>query len=52
MYTQIVARVFKMKLDQMLKEIEVDEIFGPVAGLCYSIEYQKRGLPHAHILII
>ena len=27
------------------------QIFGKTAGFCYTIEFQKRGLPHAHILI-
>ncbi|XP_065209902.1 uncharacterized protein LOC135838199 [Planococcus citri] len=27
------------------------EIFGPVKSYMYSIEWQKRGLPHAHILL-
>ncbi|KIK46873.1 hypothetical protein CY34DRAFT_33067, partial [Suillus luteus UH-Slu-Lm8-n1] len=25
--------------------------YGKVAGLVYTIEYQKRGLPHMHLLI-
>jgi hypothetical protein len=24
---------------------------GEVEGFCYTIEFQKRGLPHAHILL-
>ena len=28
------------------------EAFGKVAGYLYTIEFQKRGLPHAHILLI
>ena len=26
--------------------------FGPLAAHCYTIEFQKRGLPHAHMLFI
>ena len=31
--------------------ITKSEIFGPVRCYMYTIEWQKRGLPHAHILI-
>lgn len=48
----IVCRVFRLKLKQMLKEIVKKQIFGKVIGYCYVIEFQKRGRPHAHILII
>ncbi|KAK9740632.1 hypothetical protein RND81_03G049700 [Saponaria officinalis] len=30
----------------------VSRIFGEVAALVYVVEFQKRGLPHAHFLII
>ena len=47
----LTCRVFKMKLDAMIKDIE-DGCFGsdPMA-IVASIEFQKRGLPHAHILV-
>ncbi|XP_072064317.1 uncharacterized protein [Arachis hypogaea] len=47
----IVCRVFKAKLDHMLRDICVNKIFGRVRALVYTIEFQKRGLPHAHILL-
>ncbi|XP_031124334.1 uncharacterized protein LOC116027048 [Ipomoea triloba] len=47
----IVARVFKMKLDALIKEFKVGKLFGPVKALIYTIEFQKRRLPHAHIVI-
>ncbi|KAI4338309.1 hypothetical protein L6164_016650 [Bauhinia variegata] len=28
-----------------------DQFFGCVIGVVYTIEFQKRGLPHAHILL-
>ena len=46
------ARVFKMKLDELMNDIKKKQVFGKVSGIVYSIEFQKRGLPHAHILII
>ncbi|ELP91475.1 hypothetical protein EIN_143750 [Entamoeba invadens IP1] len=48
----LVTRVFKLKLDQLIKEITKWEIFGNVIAWVYRIEFQKRGLPHAHILIV
>lgn len=48
----VVARVFKRKLTLLLKTLR--SMFSNIAGveyLIYSVEFQKRGLPHAHILI-
>lgn len=47
----ISARVFKQKLKQMINFITRHEIFGETRCWMYSVEWQKRGLPHAHILI-
>lgn len=43
-----------MKLDKILKEITKNEggIFGKVIAFIYVVEFQKRGLPHAHLLLI
>ncbi|XP_073424135.1 LOW QUALITY PROTEIN: uncharacterized protein [Dendrobates tinctorius] len=47
----LVARVFKIKLESLLKDIS-SGLFGNVTAMVHVIEFQKRGLPHAHILII
>ncbi|CAH9141764.1 unnamed protein product [Cuscuta epithymum] len=47
----LICRVFKIKLDEMIKEIKEGKVFGLVRAVIYTIEFQKRGLPHAHILI-
>ena len=39
-----------MKLRMLLKDIIINEIFGQILSYVYVIEFQKRGLPHAHIL--
>ncbi|WOH01414.1 hypothetical protein DCAR_0520798 [Daucus carota subsp. sativus] len=44
----VVARVFKLKLDQLMELIKKKHFFG---RLMHVIEFQKRGLPHAHMLI-
>ncbi|XP_019157524.1 PREDICTED: uncharacterized protein LOC109154109 [Ipomoea nil] len=47
----IVCRVFKLKLDCLIKEIKNGKLFGRVKAVIYTIKFQKRGLPHAHILL-
>ncbi|XP_072090419.1 uncharacterized protein [Arachis hypogaea] len=48
---RIQERTFKAKLDLMIKDIRANKIFGRVCAVVYTIEFQKRGLPHAHILL-
>jgi Helitron helicase-like domain at N-terminus len=48
---ELVARVFHQKLKEMIKDIWVNGIFGRAIARVHTIEFQKRGLPHAHILI-
>ncbi|XP_057422827.1 uncharacterized protein LOC130716812 [Lotus japonicus] len=47
----ISCRVFRMKLAQLMTDLKKGEFFGKVIAGMYSIEFQKRGLPHAHILL-
>ncbi|XP_019182973.1 PREDICTED: uncharacterized protein LOC109177926 [Ipomoea nil] len=47
----LICRLFKMKLDALISECRKNKLFGPVIGVIYTIEFQKRGLPHAHILL-
>ncbi|XP_055605588.1 uncharacterized protein LOC129753765 [Uranotaenia lowii] len=47
----ITARVFKQKLKSLINFITKLNVFGPTRAWMYSVEWQKRGLPHAHILI-
>ena len=44
----LVARIFNCKLNRILKDIHTNQVFGEVIASCYSIEWQKRGNPHAH----
>ncbi|XP_074296943.1 uncharacterized protein LOC141627609 [Silene latifolia] len=48
----LVARVFRAKLLDLKKQIVNKCIFGEVAAYVYVVEFQKRGLPHVHFLII
>ncbi|CAH9057205.1 unnamed protein product, partial [Cuscuta europaea] len=47
----IICRVFKMKLDGLIKDLRNNKTFGEVRAVIYTVEFQKRGLPHAHILL-
>ncbi|XP_074314232.1 uncharacterized protein LOC141649440 [Silene latifolia] len=45
-------RVFNAKLTWLRKLIREKKLFGEVAAMINVVEFQKRGLPHAHFLII
>lgn len=47
----LTVRIFKIKLKELLDDILVHKIFGKVIAFIYVIEFQKRGLPHAHMLL-
>jgi hypothetical protein len=47
----LVARVFNMKLRDLLHDLHSRDLFGEIVARVHVIEFQKRGLPHAHILI-
>ncbi|WVZ84621.1 hypothetical protein U9M48_031635, partial [Paspalum notatum var. saurae] len=49
--SDIVVRVFHMKLQEYLSDIKEGRIFGSVCAVAHSNEFQKRGLPHSHILV-
>jgi hypothetical protein len=49
-WPDIVSRVLKGLLDMLIGDIK-DNIFGDVVAFVNSVEYQARGLPHAHILV-
>ncbi|XP_058725711.1 uncharacterized protein LOC131597006 [Vicia villosa] len=47
----IITKVFKIKFDKLIADITKKHVLGKVLAFMYTIEFQKRGLPHAHILI-
>ncbi|KAG6514057.1 hypothetical protein ZIOFF_024396 [Zingiber officinale] len=48
----LITRVFKAKFEEFKKDILDRGVLGKVISYSYVIEYQKRGLPHVHMLII
>ena len=47
----LVVRVFNMYKDALLHDIANNNIFGHTHARVHSIEFQKRGLPHMHLLL-
>ena len=47
----IVARVFKQKADQMMDDLTKGGLLGKVIAFMWANEFQKRGLPHRHVVI-
>lgn len=47
----ITARVFKQKLKTLMDFIVKHNVYEQPRCWMYSVEWQKRGLPHAHILL-
>ncbi|KAJ9548060.1 LOW QUALITY PROTEIN: hypothetical protein OSB04_020603 [Centaurea solstitialis] len=50
--SDLVARVFRAKLEDLKDQLLNKHILGKVGEYVYVIEFQKRGLPHAHFLMI
>jgi hypothetical protein len=46
----LVARVFKLKKQQLIKDLASEMIYGKLNARTHSIEFQKRGFPHMHII--
>ena len=44
--------MFRVKLEELKNGLFKKEIFWPIAAYVYVLEFQKRGHPHVHFLII
>ncbi|XP_013726652.1 uncharacterized protein LOC106430407 [Brassica napus] len=49
--SDIVCRIFKMKLDSLMDDLTKKNLLGKTVSSMYTVEFQKRGLPHTHILL-
>ncbi|XP_022041196.1 uncharacterized protein LOC110943770 [Helianthus annuus] len=47
----IIARLFKIKINHLIQDFKKHKFFGEIQAIIYTIEFQKRGLPHAHICL-
>ncbi|KAB2602049.1 hypothetical protein D8674_003054 [Pyrus ussuriensis x Pyrus communis] len=48
----LLTRVFRAKLEQLKEDIIEKGVLGSVVAYAYVIEFQKRGLPHVHMLVV
>ncbi|XP_043203640.1 uncharacterized protein LOC122371383 [Amphibalanus amphitrite] len=48
----LVARVFHLKLRRIIGDLTKQAVFGKPSAFMWVIEFQKRGLPHCHLLLI
>lgn len=47
----ITVRIFNMYKNTLVDSLTKDDIFGTARAYIYTIEFQKRGLPHMHLLL-
>lgn len=47
----LTVRVFNMYKTCLIDELMKDYVLGDTFGYIYTIEFQKRGLPHIHLLL-
>ena len=51
-HPDLVTKVFRAKLEVLKKKLMEYGILGKVQAYVYVVEFQKRGLPHAHFLLV
>lgn len=49
--TNLTARVFRIKVQKIVALLTKGKILSGIKFFMYSIEWQKRGLPHVHLLL-
>eukprot|EP00795_Rhopilema_esculentum_P011162 gene11162-20059_t len=47
----VISRVFHLKLKELLCDLLRRNVLGNVVAYVYTIEFQKRGLPHVHMVL-
>ncbi|MBW0564551.1 hypothetical protein O181_104266 [Austropuccinia psidii MF-1] len=48
----LISRIFNIKLQSLIRDLTKNKRFGMVKSYMYTVEFQKRGMPHAHIIVI
>jgi hypothetical protein len=51
-HPDVQARVFWLRFSRIMKDIVDHAVFGEVLSYCWRLEWQLRGFPHAHVLLI
>lgn len=49
--TDIIARVFDIKVQKLKRMLKGEKILGNVRNIISVTEFQKRGLPHVHMVV-
>ena len=49
--SDLITTVFHLKQKDLLAQIRHTPVFGRLLDCVWTIEYQKRGLPHMHLLL-
>ena len=47
----LVCRVFVEKMEQFIRDLYRGQAFGKVVAYCWTLEFQKRTLPHIHMIL-
>eukprot|EP00980_Cylindrotheca_fusiformis_P006029 scaffold1294_cov78-Cylindrotheca_fusiformis.AAC.1 len=48
----IVARAFKLKFDELICDLTKRHVMGLCLGFLSVTEFQKRGMPHGHVILL
>ena len=48
----VVSRIFEAKVKELIRDLMKRNVLGKVKAILLMTEWQKRGLPHVHILLI
>ncbi|CAA7038474.1 unnamed protein product [Microthlaspi erraticum] len=48
---ELICRLYHIKLASLMEDLTDNGLLGQTVASMYTIEFQKRGLPHAHILL-
>ena len=48
----IMNRIFRLKFQAYVADIMNYDVFGKAKAMLWTVEFQKRGLPHAHMMVI
>uniref|UniRef100_A0A915CXY9 ATP-dependent DNA helicase n=1 Tax=Ditylenchus dipsaci TaxID=166011 RepID=A0A915CXY9_9BILA len=47
-----VCRIFTDKAEEFIRDLTEKHVLGKLSGYVFSLEHQKRGMPHLHCLLI
>lgn len=47
----LIVQVFHQKMKELIKDIEEKQIFGKCVARVHTIKFQKRSLPHVHMIV-